>query len=129
MLLQMLMVLFDILVSHRQMSRWHEKRIQAHLKDQQATQHAKQELLRRLKSNGEASTSQAASAEPSSIQPATGQLSSSRQAPGNEEPSGSLTDSAPSQPQANGNVRQLCEKAVSNIQDRNLLQMCCDSVH
>lgn len=106
MLLQMLMVLFDILVSHRRMSKWHEKRIQAHLKDQQATQQAKQELLLRLESNGQASTSQAAPAESPSIQTATAQLSSGRQAPGNEEPPSSLTDSFPSQPQANGNVSQ-----------------------
>lgn len=56
--LQMLMVLFDILVSHRRMSRWHEKRIQVHLKEQQVTQQAKSDLQRRLNSNAEASTSQ-----------------------------------------------------------------------
>ena len=64
----MLMVLFDILVSHRRMSRWHEKRIQQHLKDQQATQQAKLDLQRRLNSNAEASTSQSSAHQASSFQ-------------------------------------------------------------
>lgn len=55
--LQMLMVIFDILVSHRQMSKWHERRIQAHLREQQAMHTAKLELQQRLSSNAHASTS------------------------------------------------------------------------
>ena len=53
----MLMVIFDILVSHRRMSKWHERRIQAHLREQQAMHTAKLELQQRLSSNAHASTS------------------------------------------------------------------------
>ena len=53
----MLMVIFDILVSHRRMSKWHERRIQAHLREQQAMHAAKLELQQRLSSNAHASTS------------------------------------------------------------------------
>ena len=56
-LLQMLMVLFDILVSHRRMSKWHEKQIQSHLLDQQAIYTAKLELQQRIDSNAQASSS------------------------------------------------------------------------
>ena len=107
-LLQMMMVLFDILVSHRRMSRWHEKRIQAHLKDQQATQQAKQELQQRLQSNGQASTSQAtaeqaASGQGTKGQPAVTQLPSDRAAGSGEDPH-TAAYSAPSGTLANGNV-------------------------
>lgn len=54
----MLMVIFDILVSHRRMSKWHERRIQSHLREQQAMHTAKLELQQRLSSNAQASTSQ-----------------------------------------------------------------------
>ena len=55
--MQMLMVIFDILVSHRRMSKWHEKRIQSSLKEQQAMHEAKLELQQRIDSNAQASTS------------------------------------------------------------------------
>ena len=56
--MQMLMVIFDILVSHRHMGKWHEKRIQSHLREQQAIHSAKLELQQRIDSNAQASTSQ-----------------------------------------------------------------------
>lgn len=105
-LLQMLMVLFDILVSHRRMSRWHEKRIQAHLRDQQATQHAKQELQQRLESNAQASTSQASETQTPNGQASASQPEASRQAPGNEEPA-EPTGKIGSGAAANGNVSLL----------------------
>lgn len=101
--LQMLMVLFDILVSHRRMSRWHEKRIQSHLRDQQATQQAKQELQRRLDSNSQTSTSQASHAHTVNGQSLSSQALSSRQAPGNDGPSDPVS-SVQQYTTANGNV-------------------------
>ena len=60
--MQMLMVLFDILVSHRRMGKWHEKRIQSHLREQQAIHSAKLEWQQRIDSNAQASTSQSQTA-------------------------------------------------------------------
>ena len=50
------MVIFDILASHRRMSKWHEKRIQSHFRDQQGMHAAKLELQQRVDSNAQAST-------------------------------------------------------------------------
>ena len=55
--MQMLMVIFDILVSHRRMSKWHEKRIQSCLREQQAMHAAKLDVQQRIDSNAQASTS------------------------------------------------------------------------
>ena len=61
----MLMVMFDILVSHRRMSKWHERRIQAHLREQQAMHTAKLDLQHRLASHAAASTSSSHAADDS----------------------------------------------------------------
>ena len=57
--MQMLMLIFDILASHRRMSKWHEKRIQASLREQQTMHTARLELQQRIDSNAQASTSHA----------------------------------------------------------------------
>lgn len=57
--MQMLMVIFDILASHQRMSKWHEKRIQASLREQQAMHATRLDLQQRIDSNAQASTSHA----------------------------------------------------------------------
>ncbi len=57
--MQMLMVIFDILASHRRMSKWHEKQIQASLREQQTMHTARLDLQQRIDSNAQASTSHA----------------------------------------------------------------------
>lgn len=58
-LARMLMVIFDILASHQRMSKWHEKRIQASLREQQTMHTARLDLQQRINSNAQASTSHA----------------------------------------------------------------------
>lgn len=57
--MQMLMVIFDILASHQRMSKWHEKGIQASLREQQTMHTARLDLQQRINSNAQASTSHA----------------------------------------------------------------------
>lgn len=63
------MVMFDILVSHRRMSKWHEKKIQGYLRLQQAMQAERIELQLRIDSNAHASTSAPESFENGTHQP------------------------------------------------------------
>ncbi len=91
--MQMLMVIFDILASHRRMSKWHEKRIQASLREQQAMHTARMDLQQRIDSNAQASTSHA---EPQSAASHhaehPGQTSASAPASGNVRTSGAAFD-------------------------------------
>ena len=91
--MQMLMVIFDILASHRRMSKWHEKRIQASLREQQTMHTARLDLQQRIDSNAQASTSHAeppAAASRHAEHP--GQTSASVLAGGNVRTSGAACD-------------------------------------
>ena len=57
-LLQVLMVVFDILLSHHRMTKWHEQRVQQHLQDMAVLQAAVAQQEERLHSHAAASTSQ-----------------------------------------------------------------------
>ena len=57
-LLQVLMVVFDILLSHHRMTKWHEQRVQHHLQDMAVLQAAVAQQEERLHSHAAASTSQ-----------------------------------------------------------------------
>ena len=55
--MQVLAVIFDILVSHRRMAKWHEERIAQHVQDAARLAEQREQMAQRLASHQQASTS------------------------------------------------------------------------
>ncbi len=67
-MLQVLAVIFDILVSHRRMAKWHEEKIRQHVQDAAHLAEQREQLTQRLASHQQA-TSSSSSSKPRSGSP------------------------------------------------------------